>query len=62
MSLNSVCFEVSAEELIKRNSKREGRACVPDMAIYNMLNNYEKTDPIREKYKYDTVKYIIEGV
>lgn len=62
VSLNSICFECSEKELIRRNAERPGRACVPETAILNMLNNYEKTDPIREKYKYDMVKYIIEGV
>ena len=38
--LNCVCFNIPVATCIKRNAGREGRARVPDVAIYNMFKSY----------------------
>ena len=38
----AVSFEAPLEVALERNKQRTGRALVPDSAIYNMYNNYEK--------------------
>ncbi len=38
----AVSFETPLEVALERNKQRTGRALVPDSAIYNMYNRYEK--------------------
>ena len=38
----AVSFEVPLEVALERNKQRTGRALVPESAIYNMANRYEK--------------------
>lgn len=42
-------FETPVEVCIARNAKREGRARVPDSAIHNMLEGFEK--PSRHEFE-----------
>lgn len=44
--LEAISFQVPIEECLYRNSKRTGRARVPDFAIKNMYNNYQKPEYI----------------
>lgn len=52
-------FMTSLSTCLERNSKREGRARVPDSAIRRM--SAQLTDPAHEPYKYREIKYIFEN-
>lgn len=54
-----VNFLTSLETCLKRNSKREGRAQVPESVIQNMNNSFVPASP-NEKYEYKEIIYIKE--
>jgi len=51
-------FKTSLGTCLERNAQREGRARVPESAIYRMSE--QLTDPAHEPYKYREIKYIFE--
>lgn len=49
-----VYFDVCYAVCCKRNNRREGRARVPESAIWSMLNSF-RTPTFNEKYKYKEI-------
>lgn len=45
-----IVLRPSLETCLERNTKREGRACVPETALINMYNSYEQ--PTEEEFDY----------
>ena len=54
-TLICVCFNTDVKTCIERNSNREGRARVPDKAIYSMYHRFVK--PALEE-GFDSIEYV----
>ena len=60
VGITFVCFDVSLKTALLRNSKREGRARVPDDVIRNMQNSLQFTTD-EEAKQYNVLTYVIDA-